>query len=333
MTDYFVDPAASGAADGSNWTNAWTSLQTALDAVSTAGSKIYCRGTQTLAAQIDVDTNYGAATSDWIYVIGVNSSGIEDGTTFKLNGNSAVASCLVFTATANYYQFKHIECYGATSHGISAGAINTNGNIFDGCISRDNGGLGINGYFIVAGLITRCAVYGNSGTGIYTRSSLLFNAVYDNDSHGIDGVYLNAPVIGNLIYNNTGRGIYRLGVSSFTFNNVIDGNGDDGIERYAGAGLPIIIGNRITNHDAESKAGIDNGGTYLFLHGWNYFENNTGDNIQGEVASGEILDNGVGTNDEDQSDTLQGYTDDDPEDFNLRSDASLRRTAITIPAS
>ena len=74
MATYYCDPDAGGANDGTLWTDAWTTVQSGFD-TATAGDIVYCRGTETLAAAIDVDTNAGTATS-FIYFIGCNRTGM-----------------------------------------------------------------------------------------------------------------------------------------------------------------------------------------------------------------------------------------------------------------
>ena len=99
------------------------------------------------------------------------------------------------------------------------------------------------------------------------------------------------------------------------------------------AHLTYVIGCRITNHSGAGDIGI-NAASQILLHGWNYFQDNDGDNIQNDTVSEEITYNGAGTDVEDQADTDSGYIDrDNPEDYNLRDDATLRRTAISIPES
>ena len=94
----YVDPAAVGANNGTSWADAWTDFQDAVDNWA-AGDTIYCRGTQILAAQIDVDGADGIATNP-IKIIGMNASGVDDGTYFTLDGNAAVSCYIPFRGIA-----------------------------------------------------------------------------------------------------------------------------------------------------------------------------------------------------------------------------------------
>ena len=97
MATKYVDPAAGGSNNGSDWTNAWTDIQSAFDTC-VAGDIVYCRGTQTLSVTIDVDTNSGDDTSGFIKFIGCNASGVVDGTYFTINGNAGAYHGLTFAA-------------------------------------------------------------------------------------------------------------------------------------------------------------------------------------------------------------------------------------------
>ena len=44
MTTRYVDPTASGSNNGTSWTHAWTTMQSAYD-TAVAGDQVYCRGT------------------------------------------------------------------------------------------------------------------------------------------------------------------------------------------------------------------------------------------------------------------------------------------------
>jgi len=336
MTTYYVDPAATGSNNGTSWTDAWTSLQSAAD-TATAGDTVYCRGTQTLTATIDFDTNTGDnATNGPVKFIGCNASGVVDGTRFVLDGNSAATYCADITGDVDYLYFGFFEFKNATSNGLTGTTTYSNGNIFIGCSFNNNGGSGCYTYYMRSCVFIGCTAYGNTLHGFNRAYGIIYlSSSHDNGEDGIDMTYTSVPaLIGCLIYDNGGEGIDGVDNQSAIFNNVIDGNADNGISLFT---PPVcgIIGNRITNHSGTGDIGIDCN-SYLLCHGWNYFENNDGDNLQNASLAIEILAaDGSATDVEDQSDTNQGYTSltDGSEDFNLRSDASLRRTAITIPTS
>lgn len=333
MSTYYVDPAATGAADGSSWADAWTDLQIAVD-TAVAGGIIYCRGIQTLTTQIDIDTNSGNYTSGYIKIIGCNESGDNDGTRFVLDGNSAATFCLNFSGR-EYIILENIECKNATSHGIDDGSSANNYIYFINCSFHDNGGSGVIIYYIRYSVFFRCAFYNNTSDGVTDVNIgmiFLFCSIHDNGSHGIDAYAgYDALIYGCLIYDNSGNGVYQG--SPAILHCVINGNADDGIVSISSAysRRSKILFNRITNHPT-GKYGINFNGQ-LMIHGWNYLEDNAAGNYANNTIDYELLYNGSGTNDEDNADTNEGYTSktDGSEDFNLTTSASMRRTAIVIP--
>ncbi len=136
MATYYVDPAATGANDGSSWTDAWTSLQSALDTAG-AGDTVYCRGTQTLSANIDENINDGA-TGNRRYIIGVNGIGVEDGTRFTVDGNSTAAYPLHWQGKGAFTEWRNVRfTNGATNSGYATGG-DTDGLRFINCRWADS---------------------------------------------------------------------------------------------------------------------------------------------------------------------------------------------------
>ena len=330
---YYVDPAATGAADGSSWTDAWTSLQTAAD-TATAGDIIYCRGTQTLAAAIDIDTNNGTASAP-IKVIGCNASGAVDGTRFTLNGNSAATNCIqISAALGKYWWFVNINCTSATGAGIALASNGGDGRIWVNCVSQNNGSYGwdlytttTNGTVVLIG----CQSLNNSNAGFYTP---YYGIIYfgctsiGNSGDGFAGASVAnwGMVIHSVSHNNTGDGVNIPG-KGLVFGSVIDENGGDGIEFSSAAPyIMLALGNRITgNGTGGTGYGIRETSTGLAFYGWNFFLNNDG------VTSGDChsipYDADADTN---ETSGTEGYTDGDNDDFNLTSSATLRSVAIEI---
>ena len=335
MTTFYVDPAAGGANDGTSWTDAWTNIQSAFDTADD-DDIVYCRGSQTLSARIDVDTNTSTNSSGHIKFIGCNGSGVNDGTRFVLNGNSAVANCIYLTGIRDYYWFENLEFKNATSHGFNKDTTACDGIVFINCSFNNNGGYGAYAYNVYQGAaFIRCSFYQNGSHGIYYPSGntvMLFCSIHDNSGSGMVASYHFGAIMHCLVYDNGDDGLNDM-YMSLIYGNVVDGNTDDGINLdTAVLTHPIIIGNRITNHSGAGDIGIDFS-ERAACRGWNYFEDNDGDNIQNSTYAKEILYDGAATDQEDQADTNEGYTDtsDGSEDFNLRSDATLRRTAIQVP--
>jgi len=103
MTDYYVDATASGANDGSSQSDAWESVQEAIDSTNNAGKpaagdRVLLRHTaspdEQPTAAIDVDGTTGTEKA-FIQWIGVNSSWVEDGTKYELDFQNASSPYLV----------------------------------------------------------------------------------------------------------------------------------------------------------------------------------------------------------------------------------------------
>lgn len=337
MATYYTDSAGSNTAPYDTWAKAATSIQTVLD-LATAGEIIYARGTQSVAAQIDIDTNSGDETSGLIKIIGCNAGGTNDGTRFVLDAESNNIDIVAISQSYLWIEnieFKNSGNADGVDFDTGSGAA-----VFLNCSSNNNGGIGFNAQTATTGAyFILCTAYGNGNDGFYLdyAGGMWFCSSHDNTDNGVEligGRY--CQVCGCLSYDNTGIGINGPYRQTTIFNCAVNGNSEKGIVISSGTlrHIPAVIGNRITNHSGAGDIGLDCN-SEICIHGWNYFEDNDGNNIQNNSISEEILYNGATTNQEDQADTNEGYTSltDGSEDFNLRSDATLRRTAITIPLS
>lgn len=157
-------------------------------------------------------------------------------------------------------------------------------------------------------------------------------------SSGIAGA---VTLYGCMACNNADDGLEATGYGTLLINCVLDGNGDNGVTVSAQTALatgPILLGCRITNHSGAGDIGIE-ASSDMIITGWNYFEDNDGDNIQNTLRHRFLpVENGsTTTNVEDQADADEGYVDRAGDNFATRyvdgTDPSLRRTAITLPWS
>lgn len=348
MTTYYVDPAAAGANDGTSWTDAWTTIQTAFD-TAVAGDVVYCRGTQTFgsATPLDIDTNSGTNAAGHIKFIGCNASGNRDGSRFVVDANSQACGGIHINGSSLVW-LENIEvknCGGSSKDGFYADTGQGLGCVFINCSSHNNSGAGFNLRWLGPLLMIRCTSHINAGAGFsfyFAGVKCLFCVAHDNTT---DGFVADNPTIptakvylGCLSYDNGDDGIGGFGPDDLSFNCAFDGNADDGVELIANTALSgaLVAATRITNHSGAGDIGL-NANSKPCLTLACYFEDNDGDNIQNATLHSNISIDGTtaSSNVEDQADTNEGYTDktDGAQDFNLRSDASLRRTAITIPTS
>lgn len=338
---YYVDSAASGADDGTSWTDAWTTLQRAIDGTDgtqpVAGDIVYCRGTETVSTSIDMDGNSGDTTSSHIRFIGCNASGVNDGTRYKLNANNNSID-VIASWTMDYISFENFEIYGTAN--------------------ANNNGIEIDNYTNVEGLrfinvyIHDCYDGFSLGSGT-ARGTLLFKCrAESNRNYGIKALCQRSVfIIGCSAKNNTSDNIYNLGGGTviviagciiegsggkgielsptadygvLIMNNVIDGNTGDGLECSQDM---ILISNRITNNGV----GIDSDHLAALL--FNYMPDTGQDRANTTKTAGlitEITISGSNSNNLSGTDTDGGYNAPGSEDFNLADTATLRRSACDL---
>lgn len=337
MTIYYADfDLATGNNDGSTAADAWQTMQRAVDGIDgvqpAAGDIVRCQGTDTLVANLDIDGLSGDTTSGMVRFIGMSdiSAGTIDGTRAVLDGDSQTYTCT--GATADFINFENFEFKQMSGAGLGSASVASDWK-FNNCSFNNNSGRGAEPTNMTNSFFFRCTFYLNGTDGAFRGNDTLFIlcSFHDNTDSGYQDSVRQIYSIGCLYYDNGNDGWENIYQNSLMLNCVVNDNTDDGI-LISGIGVPNIIGCRITNHSGAGDIGLNANNNPVF-HGWNYYENNDGANIQNGSLAIEILDAGATTDAEDQSDTNQGYTDktDGAEDFNLRSDATSRRTAITIP--
>ena len=333
--NYYIDTDGSGTSPYDTWAkaaNTNTLAQTVLD-TAVAGETIHARGSLTLTAQLDIDQHEGDMTDGVIKVIGYNAAGVNDGTRFIIDCNDAVAAG-IYNNSMNYWYFENIEVKNAVGgDGFTGEAAQYN--TFINCCANNNDARGFNTYNLSRSLFIRCVAYSNTSDGFGPGSAsqgLIFCRSRDNGQSGFDITYMGGATIGCITDHNGNDGFEGHNVGNVIFNCVSDANTDNGyIPSSVSTYLLSLIGCRITNHSGAGDIGVDANGRIL-VYGWNYYQNNDGNNIQNDTIAYEILDDGAGTDAEDQGDTESGYVNqDDPEDYNLTDEATSRRTAIQIP--
>jgi len=337
MTTYYLDPAVGNDSnDGSDWgaSYAWATLQKAADTAQ-AGDIVYCRGTETISAQVDFDTYGGTYTAGFIKFIGCNGSGVVDGTRYIVDANNANIHGISLAVSTIWFQNFEVKRTGTQN-----GFRRTGGwtHYFINCCAN-NCSTGFSLPSTSNSLFYKCVAYANS-TGFYvdgTSNQTIFCCSRDNTdynhNYGIGLYYCISYDGGVATINNAATGLL--------FCSSIDGIGSsgDGITLTSTSSSSqhfTMLGCRVTNFSTSGKIGL-NCVNRPAIVGYCYFENNDGDNIQNTNVLEILVDlDGNTTNIEDQSDTDQGYVDpnsEGSEDYNLRSDATLRRVAIAIPTS
>ena len=321
MATYYVDPAAGGNNDGSDWTNAWTNVQNAFDAA-VAGDTVYCRGTQTLGAKIDVDTNSGTLAVGYIKFIGCNAGGSVDGTRFVLDATDTYANCMDDAAAGQIYIWiQNFELKQATGDGFNGSVAATDYWVWINCISHDNGGSGWELSACDDFAFIKCQAYSNDSHGFSNMKSDTFFGFCASWANGDSGYYSSYT---NTYYSSIAHDNgpdaadlgFKLGTAGRMLNCIADG---EKLGVYLYGDMNIILCNRITNNEV----GIDFSNE-IGLCGWNLFHNNTTADLANPAAFGAAYaiaipdDSDTNTNEIDP-DADDGYNARATDDFNLKA--------------
>lgn len=310
MTIYYLDPDATGEADGTTWADAWTTLAAAVAYASYApGDSLYARGAETVADNVTLPLTFGGTSAGWLSFMGCDAAGtpgagryvLTQTGTARINMGGAIAYLRISGLHVNggYHGLSmnnnipeplwidNCIFENATYDGVSA--YRCRHAWFDDCVFRNNGRSGVHqGYNYYGHRFRRCVFHGNT-TGHNT--SYQGNALYQNC----------------IFYNNTDGVQLRLG--AVAENCIIDGNSGIGANT---TGLGCIVRNcRITNNGTGINVAADRA-----FEDYNVFDGNTTD-ISGNTSGGEHSIVGLG----------HGYTDYTPE-----SDFSLQDWTLTANA-
>jgi hypothetical protein len=345
MTEYWVDHGGSATAPYDTQAKAATSLATILAIPPGAGDIIWCCDNagagETTAAALTMASS-GTNAGGWIRVIGCNSSGVKDGTRYVIDANDGNYS-IVDIAGQDLWWFENIEvknndAAAGTVYGFVSSASNTHGCVFINCCAHHCKSNGFDlGNMPSNSICIRCVSYLNGVAGFRPGTNcIVLCCAHDNTTIGFS--MLSTPAaIGCVAYDNTTHG-FNLTNSSILFNCISNSNTLNGLNKTADTALAFIaaIGCRFTNNDASgSTAGIDfNSDPGLTM--CCYFKDNGDAAADDEINDVLVLNvpvagNTANSNVYDSTDADDGYADQANFDFNLNSDALLRRTAIRIP--
>lgn len=284
-TAYYVKPTAGGSNDGSSWTNAWTSIQSAFNAAA-AGDVVYCQGTQSISARIDVNTNSGAYDTGHIKFVGVNAGTTNEppqasdyGDYFIIDGGNNTIDGLYFNGP-DYVWLENIkvtQCDGT-------GAINSAVSYADNCVfvnvwCHDNAAYGISAPYFRHGKFYRCLMTTNTSGGMYRphATAIVIGCMFGNNTgRGLELVS-GISIANSLFYGaSQDYGLWAYGGTSTTLirNCVFDGNATSGLV-IPYASQVIIDGCRFTNHSGAGDHGIEITANWRISPTNCYFGNNT----------------------------------------------------------
>lgn len=315
MAIIFAYSAAGGANNGTSWTDAYTSLNTALAAVA-AGDTVLVSGTFNETVTISVA---GTVTAP-VLVRGDDRSGgagVGQPAQFTIDGQSTRANCLTTSLASNtnaMYCFRNMTCTGATSHGVSLAAIrhvtykncrsHTNGgngwlctnsgHSFETCRADGNTAIGIEGNDIV---IVGCKIHGNGGNGVLPTAITAFSCLF---------------------YNNTGADIECNSTSGqiSIFNCTVDGDGKtaEGIRIDGGSHRGhCVVNTAVVGCSGTGSVGIAStsnniGEVAIMLN--NLVNNNTSNYTNTETFTGEVT-------------SAPGFTNQGSDDYTLSSGGAV----------
>jgi hypothetical protein len=323
MATYYLNPSASGADTGASVSDAWSTLQRAVDGNGgtkpNAGDTVLMKGVETLGATVDVDGNTGTAAA-YVKFIGVNNSWENDGTKYSIVANSG-AYQLLFNV-ADYLWFENVDVTAGSDNGIEILGGSTRHVLINCSVhnaSSNNKGFLISGNAIMF----RCSAYENSNDGFQSANSeskYLACRASNNVRHGFN-LNDNTVAFGCLAYANSGTG-FVLDGRPLAINCVADSNKNNFEIQDAGG---LVFGCRATN--GVSGVAILGGQTGLL--GMLYTGGNSGEitpqyeQLLSQEAASSITASGTDTN--------QGYVNPTNFDYNLRSDATYYSESLELP--
>lgn len=296
---HYVDPAATGANDGTSWGDAWITIQSAFDNVA-AGETVYCRGTETLSATIDIDTTAGTS-SNWISFIGMNASGVEDGTQYTLDGDSTAINCLKTTGVMDGYHMYNIRCINSTGSALTSDATIKSHWLFYNCSFDSAGANGCDTWHKWRSTsIIKCSFNDNFAIGSKFGHTETHHVLCIAIGNGNTGFYSPHSLTNCISHNNTLYGAF-MSIYSGMHASIMDGNGSNGI--YCGNTNGVLIASTRITHNA--LLGIQTGTGSVYSQNNGFYNNTSGEKSANVTAI------------DDLTLTADGYADRGADDFTL----------------
>ncbi len=293
MAIIFVDSTATGTDDGSSWTNAYPSLNTAISAANHApGDQYLVSGTFLETVTI---AEVAARTTPTI-IQGDDKSGgagVGNPAQFTIDAESTRANCIdeSLGSVQIFYVFKNMTCQNATGVGIFIGIQIDNLTLVD-CIITANGswGVQIDNYIACQGCEFSLNTAGgglDADLGVYVIGCL-FQA---NTGEGVETTSSATVVAFSVFDSNSGDSIYSgIAVGAAVINCTIDGDAKDttnGIRFFSSsADLQMVINTIVYDCATGIRAGTDMGEMALSRN--NLLNGNTTAYVSYATHAGEV---------------------------------------------
>jgi hypothetical protein len=314
--------------NGTSPADAWQTFEDALAGTNgtmpNAGDTVLCHGEQLLTGQITMSTyllNSGTALGSMISFIGVNSSWENDGVADNARLNANRGAFGILGIGCNYIWMENFKLYNtnkatlSTNDGASAIMGGSGGSnlwfyncIFSDCYRGETNYFGSLGarYYI------KCLFANNANYGTYGRNAtaFIFCAAKNNGAQGFFTSNTSPTYYGCIAANNGSHGF--VASAGWMYHCVAHGNAGDGIN--AGG---TLIGCRATENNRNFGTGT--GQVHIACADIDTIAMSLADSMK---LWCEIRD----------SFTDSGYVDAANGDFNLTSDAIMRRVPIALPS-
>jgi hypothetical protein len=221
MATYYVVSTATGAADGSSEADAFTTIDAAMNQITSAGAgphKVWVKATATYDENANIDTA-GTATA-YVTFEGYSSTTGDNG---KVTWTNSSGSALTDTPSGNFYCFKNFSIDGCSS----TGAAVASNFVFMNCDFINNGGAGMTGSGTIS--FINCEFNSNTSYGADSNGNSVYHIgsiAHSNGSHGLRGANASNGYYKCLLYNNSNNGIDCTADFSFAIGNTIDNEND-----------------------------------------------------------------------------------------------------------
>lgn len=276
MANIWANSAATGANDGTSFadgytdfTNAWTDYE------ASNNNNIYAYGTFNLAAVLTHNVN--GSNTTYNEIVGVNASGVEDGTQVELNGGGGSYDLLNFTSASQYIVFRNVIFKNVANTLIEILDVSSDHIRFENC-TFDTASRGYSNIASNKRVHFENCEFTNCTYGTYGAVYAYKCKIHTNTTGAYSGY---SCFVDCLIYNNT-TGINIFNASHY-IGCVVDDCTTGLVSGASGYPYPVIYRLRITNCTTGIDANSSTTVNYALTDC--YFYNPSGTDISGTYSN------------------------------------------------